>query len=362
MSELKPNQNIAQLKPYVPGKPIAELMREYGLDDIIKLASNENPLGVSPQVKQAIVDIASEVNFYPDGNSFELKQALSEFYALAPSQIVLGNGSNDVLDLIARTFLSSDKEAIFSEYAFAVYPIVTQLVDSKAVVVPAINYGHDLQGMIDAITDKTAVIFVANPNNPTGTLLKTEAIEAFLAQVPKHIIVVLDEAYAEYLLDNADYPQGLDYLNDYPNLIVTRTFSKIYGISGLRVGYGMASEQIIDWLNRARQPFNVNLVAQTAAIAALNDQAYVNQSIETNTLGLEQIYQGLDALDINYIDSYANFVTFEVDNAAELYEKLLQAGVIVRPLAGYNMPNFLRVTIGDEAQNARFIVALTKSL
>lgn len=362
MKNLPINENIAALQPYVPGKPISELMREFGLSDIVKLASNENPLGVSPKAKTAMQMAIETVNFYPDGNSFELKQALADFYQLSSDQLVLGNGSNDVLDLIARTFLSPEKEVIFSQYAFAVYPIVTQLVGATAVEVPAHEWGHDLDAMLSAITDKTAVIFIANPNNPTGTLLEKDAVEAFLQQVPAHIIVVLDEAYAEYLEHLPNYPRGVDYLAQYPNLIVTRTFSKIYGLAGLRIGYGMASSEIINVLNRARQPFNVNLVAQAAAEAALKDSDYVQRSVKTNTEGLEQLAQGLDGLDIEYIESYANFITFKAPKASELYLKLLEAGVIVRPLAGYKMADYLRVSVGDYEQNRRFLLALIENL
>lgn len=356
----KTNPNIAALRPYTPGKPIEELAREYGLNeaDIVKLASNENPLGMSAKALSKMQKTAQSANFYPDGNSFELKKCLAEFYAVKSEQLVLGNGSNDVLDLIARTFLAPDKEAIFSEYAFAVYPIVTQLQNATAVITPANDWGHDLDAMLAAITGSTSVIFVANPNNPTGTMFGKTELEAFLAKVPERIIVVLDEAYSEYLVSNEQYPQGVSYLSQYTNLIVTRTFSKIYGLAGLRIGYGICSPEIAELLNRARQPFNVNLVAQEAAIESLNDNDFVKQAIAINTSGLRQLEAAFDEMRITYIPSKANFITFEITNAAEINEKLMQQGVIVRPLAGYKMPNHLRVSVGSAEQNQRFIDVL----
>ncbi len=365
MKAMPVNANILALNPYVPGKPIEELAREYGLnpDTIIKLASNENPLGMSAQARKVIEQVASQVNFYPDGNSFDLKQALAHHYQLTTEQIVLGNGSNDVLDLIARVFLNDQKAAIFSEYAFAVYPIVTQLQAAKAIVTPAKNWGHDLDAMLSAITDQTSVIFIANPNNPTGTLLTKTDIENFLTKVPNHIIVVLDEAYAEYLEDEENYPCGIDYLARYSNLIVTRTFSKIYGLAGLRIGYGLCTPEIADLLNRARQPFNINLIAQSAAIAALNDQDFVEQAKQVNQAGLLQLTQAFEQLAIDYIPSKANFISFAfktAEQAKQANETFMRQGVIVRPLAGYQMPQYLRVSVGTTSQNARFIKVLTE--
>lgn len=354
--------SVQGLTPYVPGKPVEELQRELGISNIVKLASNENPLGPSESVLSALESVKPELTRYPDGNGFHLKAALASHLSVSSHQITLGNGSNDVLDLIARAYLAPGNEAIFSQYAFAVYPISTQAVGAKAVVTPAKDYGHDLDAMANAVTDKTKVIFIANPNNPTGTSFGKEQWQAFIAKIPQQVIVVLDEAYIEYV-EGDEGLNGLDYLNQYPNLIVTRTFSKAYGLAALRVGYSISHPDVANVLNRVRQPFNVNSFALAGAVAALNDTDYLQRSREINQQGMNQLVNGFKALGLDYIPSAGNFITVHFDQSgSELFEKLLQQGVIVRPVGNYGMPNSLRVSIGLEAENQRFLDALTSVL
>ncbi|QSP94166.1 histidinol-phosphate transaminase [Marinobacter salinisoli] len=357
-------RGVQALSPYQPGKPIDELARELGLDpaDIVKLASNENPLGPSEKALSAARDSLSELCLYPDGNGFDLKQALSTRLGVDASQITLGNGSNDVLEVITRCFADADAEVIFSQYAFAVYPLVTQAIGARGVSVPAVNWGHDLTAMADAITDRTRLIFVANPNNPTGTVHHAEAIETFLDRVPANVIVVLDEAYCEYL-EGAAYPDGIELLKRYPNLIVCRTFSKAWGLAALRVGYSVSSPEIADVLNRVRQPFNVDTVALSAATAVLADEVYLQRSREVNEAGLRQLERAFDRLGLDYIPSVANFIAVDVGgNSEDVFQSLLAQGVIVRPVAGYGMPRHLRVSVGLPEQNERFVAALEQAL
>lgn len=356
------NAGIQALKPYEPGKPIDELERELGITDIIKLASNESPLGPSPKGLRAAQEALLDLHRYPDGSGHRLKAALAKKLGVNSKQVTLGNGSNDVLDLIVRCWLSPGDELIFSQYGFAVYPIAALSCNAKPVVVPAKNYGHDLDAMLAAITENTRIICIANPNNPTGTWLSAEAIDSFLAQVPKHILVVLDEAYFEYV-EESDYPDGLARLPKYPNVIVARTFSKMYGLSGLRVGYAVSSLEIAEVLNRVRQPFNCNSIALAAAEAALEDHEYLAESLRINREGLQQVNAGLAELGLETIPSVTNFVAFDCGQpAAGVFEALLAEGVITRPLAGYQMPNHLRVSIGLPEENQRFLAALKKVL
>ena len=353
------NRGVQQLRPYEPGKPTETLQRELGLTDVVKLASNENPLGPSHKALDALRHGMDDLHLYPDGAAFSLKAALAEKLAVAPQQITIGNGSNDVIDLIARAYLQPGDEAIFSEFAFAVYPIVTLACSATPVQVPSHLYVHDLAAMADAVTDKTRIIFVANPNNPTGTWFNSHALDEFLARVPERVIVVLDEAYFEYV-EESHYPNGLERLARYPNLVVTRTFSKIHGLAGLRIGYGVSGADIADVLNRVRQPFNANTLALRAAEAALNDDDHLENSRSENTAGLGQLTEGLTALGFSMIPSVANFITFDCEAPAQpIYQQLLEQGVIVRPLAGYGMPNHLRVSIGTAAENERFLIALS---
>lgn len=355
-------QAIQGLTPYVPGKPVEELERELGISNIVKLASNENPMGPSDLVLQAMDAVKSELARYPDGNGFHLKNALANHLAISTDQITLGNGSNDVLDLIARAYLSSGDEAIFSQYAFAVYPISTQAVGATAVVTPAKGYGHDLQAMAQAVTEKTKVIFIANPNNPTGTSFGKDEWEAFIAQIPSRVLVVLDEAYIEYV-EGSDSLNGLNYVSLHPNLLVTRTFSKAYGLASLRVGYSLSSAQVANVLNRVRQPFNVNSFALVAAVAALQDTEYLQRSRAVNRQGMAQLVSGFQALNLDYIPSAGNFITVHFEQeGSELFQKLLQQGVIVRPVANYGMANSLRISIGLPEENQRCLDALERVL
>src|SRR5574340_503480 len=354
---------IRAIAPYQPGKPISELAREMGLaeEDIVKLASNENPLGASPRALAAIENVFMDVARYPDGNGFGLKSALVERYGVAREQIVLGNGSNDVLELVARAFLTPQASAVYSQYAFAVYPLATQAVGARGIEVAARNFGHDLRAMLEALAEDSRVIFIANPNNPTGTLLAAPELLHFLEQVPHTVLVVLDEAYTEYLPDEVRL-DSLSWLKRFPNLVITRTFSKAYGLAGLRVGFALAHPAVADLMNRVRQPFNVNSLSQAAAIAAMEDEAFLAQGVALNRAGMEQLTEGLARLGISQIPSYGNFVSFRVGPAAAIYHSLLRQGVIVRPLANYGMPEHLRVSIGLESENAVFLRALEPSL
>lgn len=354
---------VRAIAPYQPGKPISELAREMGLEEagIIKLASNENPLGVSPLAQRAIQSVLADLARYPDGNGFELKQALARRYGVEQERIVLGNGSNDVLELSARAFLTPGLEAIYSQHAFAVYPLVVQAIGAKRIEVPAKNFGHDLAAMRRAITPATRVVFIANPNNPTGTMVPAAELEAFLSGLPKGIVVVLDEAYNEYLPDELK-ADSFGWLRRFPNLIVTRTFSKVYGLAGLRVGCAFADPGVADLMNRVRQPFNVNSLSLAAAAAALGDHEFVRRSFELNRSGMKQVTDGLKKLGIDFIPSFGNFVSFKAGEAAAVFQRLLKMGVIVRPIASYGMPQHLRVTIGLEAENARFLAALERAL
>lgn len=351
---------VAQLQPYVPGKPIEELERQFGITNAIKLASNENPLGPSQAALKAITEASKDISLYPDGNGFKLKSALAKKFNLAAEQITLGNGSNDVLEMLVRAFVNPGDEVVFSEHAFAVYPIATQAVGGKGVVTKAANYGHDLNAMHDAVTAKTKLLFIANPNNPTGTYLPLADIRAFLDKIPERVIVVLDEAYVEY---NDESESSVSWLVDYPNLVITRTFSKAYGLAGLRVGYAMSHPEVADLLNRVRQPFNVNILALNAALATLDDQDYLQQTRAVNEAGMQQLTQGFRAMGLNYIPSRGNFISVDVKtNGVETYEALLAEGVIVRPVANYGLPRHLRVSIGLEAENQRFLDALATVL
>jgi histidinol-phosphate aminotransferase len=354
---------VRAIAPYQPGKPISELARELNLDpdSIIKLASNENPLGVSPLAMRAMQQAIADLARYPDGNGFELKQAIVKNFGVAMSQVVLGNGSNDVLDMAARAFLAPGVEAIYAQHAFAVYPIATQTIGAKGIEVTAKDFGHDLDAMLKAVTAQTRMVFIANPNNPTGTLLRAEELLRFLRAVPASVIVVLDEAYNEYL-EPALKTDSIGWLAQFPNLVVTRTFSKAYGLAGLRVGYALGHPDVIDLMNRVRQPFNVNSISLAAAAAALGDHEFVRRSYELNATGMRQITQGLDKLGLSYIPSFGNFLSVNVGDATKVFQQLLRRGVIVRPVAGYGMPSYLRVSTGLESENQRFLEALKVSL
>jgi len=355
---------VRGLHAYEPGKPVEELERELGISNIIKLASNENPLGPSTKVLEAISAALPTLSRYPDGNGFALKQALADKHSTSIEQVTIGNGSNDILELLTRAFVSPDNEVVFSQHAFAVYPIVTQAVGAKAIVVPAKEWGNDLDAMLAAITDKTRVVFVANPNNPTGTCVARNALKDFIKAVPNHVITVIDEAYFEYAQDLfPDFESAEHYLAESPNLIVTRTFSKAYGLAALRIGYSLSSVEIADFLNRVRQPFNVNSLAMVAAVAALKDEQHLLDSLALNKAGLEQYHQTCIELGLEWIPTAANFICINVkQNGRDVFNKLLHKGVIVRPVDNYEMPDFIRITVGSEIENLRCIDALTEVL
>jgi histidinol-phosphate aminotransferase len=357
-------KGVQALSPYQPGKPIDELARELGLDpaSIVKLASNENPLGPSPKALAAVQKTLADLCRYPDGNGYNLKQALSRRYGIRPEQITLGNGSNDVLEVITRCFAAPGDQVVYSQYAFAVYPLVTQAIGATGVAVPAKDYGHDLDAMANAITERTRLVFVANPNNPTGTVHGAGAIEAFLDRVPTRVLVVLDEAYCEYL-QGGDAVDGLSLLDRYPNLIVTRTFSKAWGLAALRVGYSVSSPEIANVLNRVRQPFNVDSIAMAAATAVLGDEDYLRRSCEVNAKGMRQLESAFREMNLAYIPSAGNFISVDVgDQAPQVNQSLLEQGVIVRPIGGYGLPRHLRVSIGLPEENQRFIEALARTM
>ena len=354
---------IRAIMAYQPGKPISELAREMGIaeESIVKLASNENPLGMSVRARDAAITAIGEISRYPDGGAFALKKALCARFGVKPEQLVIGNGSNDILELASQAFLAPGLSAVYSRHAFAVYPLATNARGARGIEVAAKNFGHDLDAMAAAIEPQTRVVFIANPNNPTGTFVPGAELEAFLAKVPRHVLVVLDEAYTEYLAPEQRY-DSIAWLARFPNLLVSRTFSKAYGLAGLRVGYGIAHPEVADLMNRVRQPFNVSSVALAAAEAALGDDEFLARSAELNRRGMTQLVAAFRELGLEWIPSAGNFVTFKVGDAIGVNQALLRQGVIVRPIAAYGMPHWLRVSIGLPEENARFIEALRQAL
>lgn len=363
---------ILRIEPYTPGMPIEELQRRLGIGNAIKLASNENPLGMSPKVKEALAAALSSTNLalYPDGGGHRLKQKLAKFHDIAPDCITLGNGSNDILEFLARTYAGPGRAVMFSAYAFAVYPLAAQAQSAESVIVPArpasdaMPYGHDMQAFARTLRERpdVALVFIANPNNPTGTWLEPVEIERFLEQVPSDVIVALDEAYYDYQ-DPALRPDSRRWLDRFPNLLVARTFSKVYGLAGLRVGYALSHRTVADLLNRVRQPFNNNSLALLAAEVALDDQAFVQASVELNRRERERLTRTLQARGLAVLPSQANFVTIDFGrDARPIHQGLLERGIIVRPMASYGMPSFLRVTVGTEAENDRFLQALEQAM
>ncbi|WP_042299936.1 histidinol-phosphate transaminase [Paraburkholderia kururiensis] len=358
---------VRAIAPYVAGKPISEVAREFGLDEarIVKLASNENPLGMPESAQRAIAQAASELGRYPDSNAFELKAALAARYDVPADWITLGNGSNDILELAAHALVEKGQSIVYSQYSFAVYALATQGLGARAIVTPAVHYGHDLDAMLAAIADDTRLVFVANPNNPTGTFIDGATLEAFIAKVPRHVAIVLDEAYTEYLPAEKRY-DAMRWVKRYPNLMVSRTFSKAYGLAGLRVGFAIAQPELTDLLNRLRQPFNVNTLAQAGAIAALNDSAFIDRSATLNAQGYRHLAEAFERLGLEYVPSDGNFVLVRVgddDGAGNRVNlALLKQGVIVRPVGNYGLPQWLRVTIGLPEENEAFVAALEKTL
>ncbi|WP_151447376.1 histidinol-phosphate transaminase [Lacisediminimonas profundi] len=358
---------VRAIAPYQAGKPISEVAREFGLDEssIVKLASNENPLGMPDSARKAMARAIEDIGRYPDANGFELKRVVSAKYGVPEDWVTLGNGSNDILEIAAHAFVQPGQSVVYSEYSFAVYPLATQAVGARAIMVPAKQFGHDLPAMADAIAPDTRLVFIANPNNPTGTFLPAAEIEAFLKRVPPHVVVVLDEAYNEYLAQELQY-DSIAWVRQYPNLLVSRTLSKAYGLAGLRVGLGIAQPVLTDLLNRIRQPFNVNSLAQAAAVAALTDAEFLARSARVNSEGYAQLTEAFRAMDIEFIPSYGNFILFRAgaddDAGARVNLALLKQGVIVRPVGSYGLPQWLRVSIGLPEENAAFINALKKAL
>ncbi|KAA6184562.1 histidinol-phosphate transaminase [Thiohalocapsa marina] len=350
--------HIAGLSPYVPGKPVSELERELGITRSIKLASNENPLGCGAAAREAYQACIGDLGRYPDGGAYALRRAIAAHHDLDPARVTVGNGSNDVLDLVARAFLHPGQESVFSEHAFAVYPIATQAVGATARVAPAREHGHDLNALAALINERTRVVWVANPNNPTGTWLSADALREFIDGLPEHCLCVVDEAYFDYVTE-PDYPDASAWLEDFPNLIVTRTFAKVHGLAALRVGYGLSHPHVAELLNRVRHPFNVSVPAQAAAIAALSDQQHVTRSIRHNRDEMAHITAGLSGLGLGWIPSVGNFVTVDLGRpAAAVDQALLREGVICRPVANYGLPNHLRITVGLAEENARLLDTL----
>lgn len=363
MSNVFGPEYVRAIAPYQAGKPISEVAREFGLDEaaIIKLASNENPLGMPVSARKAMLDVMDDGGRYPDSNGFELKAALSSHYGVPENWITLGNGSNDILELAAHALVRPGEEVMYAQYSFAVYPLAAQAVGGRGVSVPAKDYGHDLAAMQKAITPDTRLIFIANPNNPTGTFLAPDAIEAFLEDVPKNVVVVLDEAYNEYLDPDLQY-ESTDWVKKHPNLLISRTFSKVYALAGLRIGFGIAQPEITGLLNRVRQPFNVNSLAQAAAMAVLKDKAFLEKSARLNADGYRQLTAAFEEMKLEYVPSYGNFVLVRVGDddeaGARVNLALLKKGIIVRPVGAYGLPKWLRITIGLPEENAAVINAL----
>lgn len=361
MRELIPQhiKQLAGLVQYKAGKPIEELERELGIKNSIKMASNENPLGPSKLAIEAIQKKLSSIHYYPDGNSYYLKNKLAEKLGTKTTNLFIGNGSNEVIEIAGRTFMEKNSHAVIAEPSFAVYKIFVSSIGGESILIPLKDFKHDLIKMAEHITDKTKMIFIANPNNPTGTIVKKKEMDAFLKMVPDDIVIIMDEAYYEYV-DDPDYPETFEYLKEKENLIIIRTFSKIYGLAGLRIGYGIGSEKLIGYMERVRQPFNVNLLAQIAATAALDDDEHIKRSREINKAGKNFLYSELKKLGLEYVPSDTNFILIKVPNSADVYKKLLLKGVIVRMMDSYNLNEYLRVTIGLPSENKRFIEELKK--
>ncbi|NLC07978.1 MAG: histidinol-phosphate transaminase [Syntrophomonadaceae bacterium] len=354
--------SILEIKPYFPGKPIEEVERELGLTDVIKLASNENPLGPSPQAVAAIKKAAEKVNFYPDSNCFYLKENLAKHLGIDPGMLIIGNGSDELLKLIAEAFLNEGEEVICGNPSFSEYDFVTQIMAGKMIQIPLQNLTYDLRSIADRITPSTKLIFICNPNNPTGTIVTYQEVEEFMKRVPDDVLVIFDEAYYEYVTD-PEFPDSLKYIHQGRRVIVLRTFSKIYGLAGLRVGYGIATPDIIDCLMRVREPFNVNSIAQAGALAGLADQVWIKQAKEVNTQGRDYLYRELTAMDLEYAPTQGNFIFINVKtDGVEVGQRMMRAGVIVRPGNIFGYPEYIRVTIGTKEQNERFIKVLRQVL
>ena len=352
------HSDIAALSPYVPGKPIEELKRELGLTRVIKLASNENPLGPSPKAMAVINDGVATLHRYPDGGAFRLREAIADRWKISADQVILGNGSDEILSFLARTFLAPGDEAVMADQTFVIYKMEVLAAHGKAVVVPLLQWRHDVTAMADAITERTRLLFLCNPNNPTGTMVSADEVTSLLARVPEHVVVVFDEAYFEYVR-SAEFPDSMAYVKQGRNAIVLRTFSKIYGLAGLRIGYGVTTPEIANFLNRVRPPFNANSLAQLAALAALDDDEHVANSRAVNQAGMDQVVSGLQVLGFAPIASETNFVYVDVGrDGRRIFEALLRLGVIIRHIEG----RMIRITIGQAEENTAFLTALGQVL
>lgn len=355
-------KNILSIKPYVPGKPIDEVKRELKIENVIKLASNENPWGPSPLAVATIVQQAKNVHLYPDGDAYYLKQKLAEQLEVGQENIIIGNGSDELIKMLAETFINPGDEVIMPEPTFSAYEFAAKLMNAKIIKVPTQNYKLDLESMFKKTTEQTKLIFICNPNNPTGTIISSTEIDQFLLNLPKQVVVVFDEAYYEYV-KNKNYTSGINYLQQFKNIIVLRTFSKIYGLAGLRIGYGIADRELISLIKRVREPFNVNSLAQAAALASLNDHEYLSTCKKLNQLGKEWLYEEIKKLKLIYIPSETNFILIDLNrNVSPIFEKLLKKGVIIRPCTTFGLPNYLRVTVGKPEENKRFIESLKEVL
>jgi len=354
---------ILDLRPYKGGKPIPEVEREVGITGAVKMASNENPLGPSPRALEAISRYLLNIHYYPDGSGYYLKEKLSRLWGLKPSQFIIGNGTNEIIELMVRAFLNPGEEAIIAEPSFVVYRMVVKIMDGVPVMIGLRNFTHDLPAMANAVTPCTKLVFICNPNNPTGTVVSHDEVKDFMGKIPEDIMVVFDEAYYEYV-EREDFPLTLDYILQSRNVIILRTFSKVYGLAGLRIGYGIAREEMVELLDKIRQPFNVNALAQEAALAGLDDEEHVRKSQEVNRLGKRFLYQAFEKLGLSYVPSQANFVLVDFGReASEICQRLLYEGIILRPMTGFNLPaNFVRITIGTEEHNQRLFSALKKIL
>ncbi len=362
-------RSILKIKPYEPGKPIEEVMRELGLRRIVKLASNENTLGPSSRALKALRDYLPKIYLYPEDSCFYLKKELARRLKVKRENLILGNGSDEIMELIPKTFLNPGEEVIYGHPSFLIYEIVTRIMGGKPVPVPLKDYTYDLEGMLKAITRKTKIIFICNPNNPTGTMVDKEGVEAFLERVPRNIIVVFDEAYKDYV-ERADFPDTVKLLKEYRNIIILRTFAKIYGLAGLRIGYGIAREEVINLLSKVRLPFNVNSLAQVAALASLSDREEVKRTRKMNARGKRFLYAAFQDLGLDYVPTQANFILIDLRSVCRrtkrsgkrICQELLKEGVIVREMSSWGLDNYMRVTIGREEENRRFIQALEKEI
>ena len=356
------NKGIDGLSPYEPGKPIEDLERELGIKNAVKLASNENPVGPSPKIIDSIEKIVKETHRYPDGNATRLKAKISRKFNILENQVTVGNGSNDIIEFVARSFLGPNDSAVYSEHAFAVYPLVVRAVGAMGIEVPAKNFSHDLEAMLDSIEENTKLIFIANPNNPTGSFIEQSELLNFLEKVPEEIIVLLDQAYFDYSsFETSDLE--FDVLERFPNLVISRSFSKAYGLAGFRVGYSVSSIEIADYLNRVRQPFNANSLALYAAEIALDDDQFIKKCLELNFEQKQKLFNDLQALGFECLPSRANFISFDCrEDSNDAFNKLLLEGVIVRSLRVYKMPNFLRVSVGLPEENLTFLEKIKSTL